>query len=505
AESLSIFNETGCFEITQNGYEFTVQPMAESLIDWSVGEHEFSVMVRYEDESGNYAYADVAIKLNITEAFVDLKVEPESLTFNCEAGYTSVESQTFRVVDYGNTEFVVSPDTITLRNESMEIDAVFTGDTVTVTPVAGLAKGTYEATLLLMVNDYDIIIPVPVTVVVAPRSYYELTSGGGWEFGEGMEQGTTPPDPMPLVVESVGTLLSESVILTASGDTEYFSITLDGEEVDFTDGPVTIPLLKGMAILKWQVINTNDIGSFEAVYTFTCSEDATVSTSRTLSFDVIAPSGVDFNGEHFDTLAEALAAAEAAGGGVVTLKADTTESMLALNGDVTLDLGGHSLTVDAIVNFGGQVVDSSADKSGKIVCPQGMLMLSEDNDDLLVWDGTESYFFTDIDQVLTQVDSGNGTYKVTFLPKFTQLARIKALLADNGGEDNEVSIKVKLMWDGGQKTLTYHDSMVQNVYSGNAFTVTLTNYEAFIEQNLHLQIIVEAGGVVAASDIITVS
>jgi hypothetical protein len=179
--------------------------------------------------------------------------------------------------------------------------------------------------------------------------------------------------------------------------------------------------------------------------------------------------------------------------------------MLALNGDVTLDLGGHSLTVDAIVNFGGQVVDSSADKSGKIVCPQGMLMLSEDNDDLLVWDGTESYFFTDIDQVLTQVDSGNGTYKVTFLPKFTQLARIKALLADNGGEDNEVSIKVKLMWDGGQKTLTYHDSMVQDVYSGNAFTVTLTNYEAFIEQNLHLQIIVEAGGVVAASDIITVS
>jgi hypothetical protein len=46
--------------------------------------------------------------------------------------------------------------------------------------------------------------------------------------------------------------------------------------------------------------------------------------------------------------------------------------------------------------------------------------------------------------------------------------------------------------------------MIKTVYGGNAFTVTLTGYEAFLAQNLQLQVVVEANGVIAASAPITV-
>jgi hypothetical protein len=107
--------------------------------------------------------------------------------------------------------------------------------------------------------------------------------------------------------------------------------------------------------------------------------------------------------------------------------------------------------------------------------------------------------------MLTQVNSGSGSYKLTFLPRFTQIAKIAPLLADNGGSDHGVSVKVKLLWNGGEKTLTYVDSMIKTVYAGNAFTVTLTGYEDFIALGLKLQIIVEANGVTTTSTPITVS
>ena len=155
--------------------------------------------------------------------------------------------------------------------------------------------------------------------------------------------------------------------------------------------------------------------------------------------------------------------------------------------------------------FGGYVVDSSADKSGKIVCMQGMLMLDAANPDLAVWNGTDGYFFTEIEQVLTQVNSGSGSYKLTFLPRFTRIAKVAPLLADgNGGADHGVKIMVKLLWNGGEKRLTYSDNMIKTVYGGNAFTVTLTGYEAFLDLGLKLQVVVEANSVIAASDPITV-
>jgi hypothetical protein len=101
-------------------------------------------------------------------------------------------------------------------------------------------------------------------------------------------------------------------------------------------------------------------------------------------------------------------------------------------------------------------------------------------------------------------NNGSGSYKLTFLPRFTQIAKIAPLLADNGGADHGVNIMVKLLWNGGEKVLTYSDDMIKTVYGGNAFTVTLTGYEAFLAQNLQLQVVVEANGVIAASNPITV-
>ncbi|MBQ5739197.1 MAG: SGNH/GDSL hydrolase family protein [Oscillospiraceae bacterium] len=192
-------------------------------------------------------------------------------------------------------------------------------------------------------------------------------------------------------------------------------------------------------------------------------------------------------------------------GGTLVLSGDTTVSALMLNDGVTLDLAGYTLTCDYAMSFGGYIVDSSAEKSGKLACMQGMLMLDPANPALAVWNGTDGYFFTDIEQVLTQEDASvAGKYKLTFLPKFTQIERIAPLLADNGGEDNGVKIMVKLLWNGGEKTLTYSEDMVKTVYGGNAFTVTLTGYEAFLDLGLKLQVVVECNGIAAAADPISV-
>ena len=164
-----------------------------------------------------------------------------------------------------------------------------------------------------------------------------------------------------------------------------------------------------------------------------------------------APGAASFNGVEYQTLAAAIAAAEATGGGTVQLLKDVSESTLTLMSGVTLDLNGNKLTTDGVMCFGGYMVDSSADNSAKIICMQGMLMLDAANPDLVVWNGTDGYIFTEIEQVLTQVNSGGGSYKLTFLPRFTQIAKIAPLLADNGGKDHGVEIKVKLLWNGGRR------------------------------------------------------
>jgi hypothetical protein len=238
----------------------------------------------------------------------------------------------------------------------------------------------------------------------------------------------------------------------------------------------------------------------------TVNGDDTVTIRYKFPEAAAAPTGVaSFNGTGYATLAAAIAAAETAGGGTVQLLADVTESMLMLNPGVTVDINGKTLTTDGAMSFGGYIVDNSTDKSGKVICMNGMLVPASTNPDLVIWNGTDGYFFTEIEQVLTQVKSGGGSYKLTFLPRFTQIAKIAPLLADNGGSDHGVSIKVKLLWNGGEKTLTYVDSMIKTVYAGNAFTVTLTGYEDFIALGLKLQIIVEANGVTTTSTPITVS
>ena len=84
-------------------------------------------------------------------------------------------------------------------------------------------------------------------------------------------------------------------------------------------------------------------------------------------------------------------------------------------------------------------------------------------------------------------------------------AGCRAWSRGNGGADHGVKIMVKLLWNGGEKTLTYSDNMIKTVYGGNAFTVTLTGYESFIALGLKLQVVVECNGVSAGSNPITVS
>jgi hypothetical protein len=108
--------------------------------------------------------------------------------------------------------------------------------TITVTPKAGLATGTYT-TSITITGEYGKVDPltIPVTLIVSENGPalpdYELSCREAFSFGE-YTKNVTSPDPIDLQLRSVGTAECESVTMALKGDIDRFKFFLDGDELD---------------------------------------------------------------------------------------------------------------------------------------------------------------------------------------------------------------------------------------------------------------------------------
>ncbi|MBQ1242123.1 MAG: hypothetical protein IIX99_02855, partial [Oscillospiraceae bacterium] len=133
-------------------------------------------------------------------------------------------------------------------------------------------------------------------------------------------------------------------------------------------------------------------------------------------------------------------------------------------------------------------------------------MISHDNESLPVWNGADGYIFENVAQILEQSKTEDGSFKHTFLPRFETIEQ----MLSNGGEPYGLSIQVTLSWDDttsrSSRTMVYTEEMVKTVYGAKqAFTVTLADYENYLDKNLTLQVsVVSELGVSHDSGIVTV-
>ena len=175
------------------------------------------------------------------------------------------------------------------------------------------------------------------------------------------------------------------------------------------------------------------------------------------------------NGETktYHTLEQALSAVTT---GRIQLLADASASAVVLKPGVTLDLNGHTVTAElCIAMSGASVIDGGENCAGGglLKVARGNLTLIENNGNVLpVWNGTNGYIFTKVTfRQMEQADE-QGVAQYIFLPELSN-GEAAALLA-NGGEDNDLRIKVCLTWNNGQSCqfYTYSDELVKQVFDG---------------------------------------
>ena len=186
-----------------------------------------------------------------------------------------------------------------------------------------------------------------------------------------------------------------------------------------------------------------------------------------------------FGGSSYGSIALAIAAADAAGGGTVKLLADVTETPVRVTSGVTLDLAGRKLTATMFVAFAGSsVVDSSEGDLGRLVCANPMIQSTTCDFPILTDSG---YLFTAVSK-MNQTGSGDGSkYTYIFLPKFAAGESALGAL----GWDADVHFKLVLSWDGGEKVLDYTSDLIKDVYANDkAFYAWITNYASYVEKNL---------------------
>ncbi len=152
----------------------------------------------------------------------------------------------------------------------------------------------------------------------------------------------------------------------------------------------------------------------------------------------------------------------------------TAEQTLKLTADVevanlapevgTIDLNGFNLTAGAVTIAPAadvSIVDTSEDNSGLLVCAADQVMLSADNAQLPVWNGTNGYRFFDFN-IKTQIKAVEGKDNTTFRFYFDKALDWMDFFnyLGNGAADNNVTIGVRFTFDGGSIDAKFDDSLV---------------------------------------------
>ena len=182
---------------------------------------------------------------------------------------------------------------------------------------------------------------------------------------------------------------------------------------------------------------------------------------------------------------------------VLLLKDVSTAAVTVLE-NTTLDLNGKSLTATYVSCF-GNLIDSSADNSGKLIVSKSRFMLREDNAQLPVRDG-DGYRFVEVQRISTAMAAAD---KFAFQPRIepSMLELLK-----QGQDATGVTVQVLVRWKQGNGYRTQHfvftDSYVQeylNSYKAGTdkyskmFTLTLSGADAFEELTFTAQIVSENG------------
>ena len=170
----------------------------------------------------------------------------------------------------------------------------------------------------------------------------------------------------------------------------------------------------------------------------------------------------------YATLEDALAAVKETE--TIELRADVSVDKLMVNPAITLDLNGHSLTVNYMVAFNDTaVIDSAEDGSGKIVVPQNRMVLSKDNPQMPVYDEENGcYLFTRVKNDRFELGSEGGKPKYSTSPMFKDyvhsLMDTEAKAAASG-----VDVIIRLTWTDsegqyqGTQDYTYFDASIAKV------------------------------------------
>lgn len=343
----------------------------------------------------------------------------------------------------GATGVNISGGTVNIKGGTVEDNIDVTGGRCIIS--AGMLGGQISAT------QNDFVSVTGGTFVHDPEDYvaegYESVKNGDvWEVQK------LPVHPITIVETANGTVTAN---LSAAYRGQRITLTVTPEEgyllesltIEFAHGRIT-PLANSFVMPNSEVTITATFAKVEAK----------IGTTGYL------------------TLEEALNKVTA--GQTIVLQKDADIDLLLLS-DITLDLGGHTLTAGSVAVFNGASIIDSTNGDGLLVTDKQQLILPENNGALPIWTGN-GFVFVTLDFNKTMI----GSNKYVFQPLFKD-TEIHALLDDT-------AVEVWVDWTKGdtygthkfvyskEMTDTFLESYnAENGKYGKMFTIKLNGIEAF--------------------------
>ena len=321
----------------------------------------------------------------------------------------------------------------------------------------------------------------------------KATYGGVLVLGDGLTV-KSGPQANAIVVDNGTLKVEDGATVEVEGGIDVIQTSAATNKVTITGGT-----FKGnMNIHKDTDISITG-GTFTVDVNEHCAEGyvaiANADGTWTVSEDAVAKIG----DKQYASLADALNAAVA--GDTVVLLKDYSESFVMVTKGITLDLNGKKLTANYLVAFAGNhVIDSSADKAGRLVISAGNLSLSTANAQLPVLTN-DGYAFAAVNKHQSQFTTTETGFNVVYKPTFGKdFNAIIAGLDDVGG----LEFVIKLSWDDNgiarSQEFTFSDEQAQTVYGGKTFVLAVADATGFGSINV-TGIVRSDLGVIASCDI----
>ncbi len=171
-------------------------------------------------------------------------------------------------------------------------------------------------------------------------------------------------------------------------------------------------------------------------------------------------------GVSYENINDALMAAVP--GDKVVLMADDSADYAIVTTDVTLDLNGNSLSANYVVGFNGSnVVDNSADKTGKLITAKNTVKLAKDNAQMPIYDSVSgSYIFVSI-AFSTKFNDANEYVALTAFGKNTVEKTKPHEILSNPDLDSGIEVIVRLSWPNnsysGEQNYKYTREQIKTV------------------------------------------